>query len=110
MSSIDYYKILEIDRKADTENIKRAFRRLSLKNHPDKNSDFHNQSVNTEKFKEIVEAYEILGNSEKRRQYDLYNGYEGKGLDTYKNIDKNKNQSFSLEKNSRFNGRSSTTS
>ena len=97
-SSPDYYKILEIDRTADEGDIKRAFRRLSLKNHPDKNSELHNQSENTEKFKEIVQAYEILGNPEKRRQHDIYNGYRSTDFYAHKDKDKDKNMSFSLGK------------
>lgn len=63
----DLYKILDLDKKASYEDIKRAFRRLSLLNHPDKNA---NDPSKTEKFKQITKAYEILGNENKRNQYD----------------------------------------
>lgn len=68
----DYYKILGVDRDATQEEIKRAFRRLALKYHPDRN-----KSPDAEKkFKEISEAYAILSDPEKRRQYDMF-GFEG---------------------------------
>ena len=68
--NVDYYKILEIDKEASSEDIKRSYRRLSLKYHPDKNS---NDLEKTEKFKLITEAYTILGNIDKRKQYDMMN-------------------------------------
>jgi molecular chaperone DnaJ len=61
----DYYKILGIPRNASQEEIKRAYYRLAHKYHPDKGGD-------PEKFKEINEAYRILSDPEKRRQYDTY--------------------------------------
>lgn len=68
----DYYKILGVDRNATQEEIKRAFRRLALKYHPDRNKSPDAE----EKFKEISEAYAVLSDPEKRRQYDIF-GYEG---------------------------------
>ena len=62
----DYYKILEIDRNASKEEIKRAYRRLAMKWHPDKNQ--HDKEVAEKRFKEIGEAYEALTNPEKFRQ------------------------------------------
>ncbi len=61
----DYYKILGVERDASQEDIKRAFRRLAREHHP----DTHRGSE--EKFKEINEAYEVLRDPEKRKQYDL---------------------------------------
>jgi len=62
----DYYKILGISKGASQEDVKRAFRELAHKHHPDKaNGD-------AEKFKEINEAYQVLGNPEKRKQYDQF--------------------------------------
>lgn len=61
----DYYKILEIDEKADQETIKKAYRRLARKYHPDVSG-----KVGEDKFKDINEAYEILSNPQKRREYD----------------------------------------
>ncbi len=63
----DYYKILGVDRKATAEEIKKAFRKLAKKYHPDKNPG--NKQAE-EKFKEINEANEVLSDLEKRRKYD----------------------------------------
>ena len=65
----DYYKILEVPRSADAKEIKKAFRRLARKYHPDVNKD---NKAAEEKFKEINEAYEVLSDSEKRRMYDKF--------------------------------------
>ncbi len=63
----DYYKILDIPREASQSDIKRAYRKLALKHHPDKN-----KSPNaTKKFQDIGEAYSILSDPAKRRRYDL---------------------------------------
>ncbi len=66
----NYYDILEVSKDADEETIKKAYKRLSLKWHPDKNVD--NQEVAGEKFKKISEAYNILKDGDKRRRYDLH--------------------------------------
>lgn len=63
----DYYKILGVDKKASQDDIKKAYRKLALKYHPDKNPD--NKSAE-EKFKDIGEAYEVLKDTEKRQKYD----------------------------------------
>lgn len=63
----DYYDILGVDRDADEQEIKRAYRKLALEYHPDKNPDDPNAE---ERFKEINEAYEVLGDPEKRAKYD----------------------------------------
>ncbi len=63
----DYYNILGVDRKASEKEIKKAYRKLARKFHPDKNPD---DKKAEEKFKEINEAYEVLGNSENRSKYD----------------------------------------
>ncbi len=68
----DYYKILGVDRNATEDEIKEAYRKLALKYHPDINKSKEAE----EKFKEINEAYAVLSDSEKRRQYDAY-GPEG---------------------------------
>jgi len=63
----DYYKVLGVDRSASGDEIKRIYRKLALKYHPDKNPD---DSQAEEHFKEINEAYEVLGDSTKRAKYD----------------------------------------
>ncbi len=63
----DYYKILGVKKEATQKEIKKAFRKLAAKYHPDKNP---NNKAAEEKFKEINEANEVLGNAEKRKKYD----------------------------------------
>jgi hypothetical protein len=63
----DYYKILDISREASQSDIKRAYRKLALKYHPDKNKS----PDATKKFQDIGEAYSVLSDSAKRRRYDL---------------------------------------
>ncbi|MBT6341502.1 MAG: J domain-containing protein [Desulfobacula sp.] len=65
----DYYKILGIDKKAGASQIKKAYRKLALKYHPDKTKG---DKPLEEKFKKISEAYAVLSNPEKRNQYDTY--------------------------------------
>lgn len=64
---MDYYKILGVAPQADEDQIKQAYRRLAKKYHPDLNP---NNPEAEAKFKEIVEAYETLGDLEKRKKYD----------------------------------------
>ena len=63
----DYYQVLGVDRKATPEDIKKSFRKLAMKYHPDRNKD--NKQAE-EKFKEINEAYEVLSDPKKRERYD----------------------------------------
>lgn len=72
-SQKDYYKILGVARDASAEEIKRAFRRLAIKYHPDKNKG---DAAAAERFKEINEAYAVLSNPEKRKQYDAFGSGE----------------------------------
>jgi molecular chaperone DnaJ len=74
MSKRDYYEILGLNKNAAAEEIKRAYRRLALKYHPDRNPENHKEAE--EKFKEICEAYEILSDPQKRQTYDQF-GHEG---------------------------------
>lgn len=76
---VDYYKTLEIVRTANDAEIKKAYRKLALKWHPDKNPD--NLEEANIRFKEISEAYEVLSDDKKRRIYDQY-GKEGLMGDT----------------------------
>ena len=69
MAFIDYYKVLEVDKKATEAEIKKAFRKLARKYHPDINP---NDKDAEKKFKEINEANEVLSNTEKRKKYDAY--------------------------------------
>ncbi|MCS7297508.1 MAG: molecular chaperone DnaJ [Bacteroidia bacterium] len=78
----DYYAILGVGRDADLETIKRAYRRLALQYHPDRNPG--NREAE-ERFKEISEAYEVLSDPEKRRQYDLF-GHVGGSAPTSESI------------------------
>ena len=74
MAKRDYYETLGISRDVSSEDIKKAYRRLAVKYHPDKNRD--NSKEAEEKFKEVSEAYKILSDGEKRKIYDEY-GHAG---------------------------------
>ena len=69
----DYYEILSLERDANADDIKRAYRRMAMKYHPDRNEGDAEAEA---KFKEAAEAYEVLSDSEKRQRYDQY-GHEG---------------------------------
>ncbi len=72
MSKRDYYEVLGIDRNASKEEIKKAYRKLARKYHPDVNKAADAE----EKFKEVKEAYEVLNDDQKRAQYDQF-GHAG---------------------------------
>src|SRR3954454_2552550 len=65
----DYYEVLEVARGASTEDVKRAYRKLAVKFHPDKNPD---DPHSEEKFKELGEAYDVLMDGDKRAAYDRF--------------------------------------
>ena len=97
---MDYYRILEIKEDADFSEIKKKYRKLAIKYHPDKNPG-DDEAV--KKFREITEAYEILGDEKKRKEYDnkrkFKNGQENnknKNLKNKKNFSDN-NFSFGKE-------------
>ncbi|KAJ7948363.1 DnaJ subfamily B member like [Quillaja saponaria] len=71
---VDYYKLLQVDKNAKDEDLKKAYRKLAMKWHPDKNPN--NKKEAEAKFKQISEAYEVLSDPQKRAVYDQY-GEEG---------------------------------
>jgi molecular chaperone DnaJ len=73
MSKRDYYDILGVNKGASADEIKKAYRKMAIKYHPDKNPD---DASAEEKFKEAAEAYEVLSNDDKRARYDQF-GHEG---------------------------------
>ncbi|MDI1318173.1 DnaJ C-terminal domain-containing protein [Flavobacterium sp.] len=95
----DYYKILDIPKTASADEVKKAYRKLAVKYHPDKNKD---NKVAEEKFKEVNEAHEILKDETKRKEYDSlaedYRNYEksgGKqGFEGYSQSSRNQGASY----------------
>lgn len=71
----DYYEVLGIDKNASPEDIKKAYRKMAIKFHPDKNPD---DPTAEEKFKEAAEAYDVLSDSQKKARYDQF-GHQGMG-------------------------------
>ena len=86
MNKRDYYEILGIAKTATKDEIKKAYRKIAMQFHPDRNPD--NKEAE-EKFKEATEAYEVLGDEEKRARYDRY-GFsgmrEGQDFHGYSNV------------------------
>ncbi len=75
MAKRDYYEVLGVEKSASAQEIKKAYRKLAIKYHPDKNPD---DKEAEEKFKEAAEAYEVLSNEEKKAKYDRF-GHAGMG-------------------------------
>lgn len=73
MAKSDYYELLGVSRSATEDEVKKAYRKLAMKYHPDKNQG---DTVAEEKFKEISEAYEVLSDVQKRQRYDQF-GHDG---------------------------------
>src|SRR5215217_6361459 len=76
-SKKDYYKILSIDREAGEDDVKKAYRRLARKYHPDLNPG---DKAAEERFKSVQEAYDILSDSKKRQMYDQFGFYSDQGM------------------------------
>jgi molecular chaperone DnaJ len=93
----NYYEILGVSKDATQEEIKRAYRKLAVQYHPDKNPE------GAEKFKEIAVAYETIGDETKRQEYNnrLNNPFAGNGGMSYEDLI---NQMFGGQRNSTFNG------
>lgn len=85
MEKRDYYEVLGVEKTASQEEIKKAYRKKAVKYHPDKQSGKTKEEIAEaeEKFKEVGEAYEVLGNPEKRKEYDQFGfaGRNGNGFD-----------------------------
>jgi molecular chaperone DnaJ len=82
----DYYEVLGVKRDAAPDEIKKAYRQLALKNHPDKNPG---DPESERRFKEGAEAYEVLSDQNKRQRYDRYGhaGLEGAGVHDFRNAE-----------------------
>src|SRR3954470_11083779 len=76
MARSDYYKVLGVDKKASQDDIKKSYRKLARKYHPDTNKE----SGAEERFKQISEAYDVLGDPEKRKTYDRGGSLFGGGF------------------------------
>ena len=76
MAKRDYYEVLGVPRNASADDIKKAYRKLAMKYHPDRNRD--NPKAAEEKFKEVAEANEVLSDEQKRAAYDQF-GHAGVG-------------------------------
>ena len=82
MTKRDYYDVLGVDKSASADEIKKSYRRLAMKYHPDKNPG---DKEAEEKFKECAEAYEVLSDTQKKQRYDQYghDGLRGAGMHDY---------------------------
>ncbi len=88
MEFIDYYKILEVDKNASEDDIKKAYRKLARKYHPDLNPNDENAK---KKFQQINEANEVLGDKEKRKKFDQY-GKDWKHAEEFEKADQQRGQ------------------
>src|SRR6056297_784464 len=117
MAFIDYYKILGLSKNASQSDIKKAYRKLARKYHPDLNP---NDKIAEQKFKEINEANEVLSNPENRKKYDEYGEHwqhaeeykKAKQQEQYQRSTSNQNGGYTEEDfsdffSSMFGGRSS---
>jgi len=78
MAKRDYYEVLGVGKSAAADEVKKAYRKIAIKYHPDKNPD---NPEAEEKFKEAAEAYEVLSDAQKKQQYDQFGhaGMNGRG-------------------------------
>ena len=85
MAKRDYYEVLGVEKNASADDIKRAYRRLAIKYHPDKNPGDKEAEA---KFKECAEAYEVFSDADKRKQYDQFGheGLRGSGVHDYSHM------------------------
>ena len=88
MDFVDYYKILGVDKQATIEDIKKAYRKLARKLHPDLNP---NDKESHKKFQEVNEANEVLSDPEKRKKYDQY-GKDWQHADQFEQAKKSRQQ------------------
>ncbi|MEO8085980.1 MAG: J domain-containing protein [Bacteroidota bacterium] len=99
----DYYKVLGVVKTATSHEIKKAYHKLAVKYHPDKNP---NDKISEEKFKEVNEANEVLGNAEKRKKYDEvgehWNERQAQGFNGQQR--QNRNANYQYETGEEFNG------
>ncbi|MFC1557266.1 molecular chaperone DnaJ [candidate division KSB1 bacterium] len=86
MAKRDYYETLGVNRSAAPDEIKKAYRKVAMKYHPDRNPD---DKTAEEKFKEAAEAYEVLSNQDKKARYDQFGheGIKGTGFEGFSNFD-----------------------
>ena len=82
MDSKDYYKILGISKNASEDEIKKAYKKMALKYHPDRhvNDSAADKKAAEEKFKEVAEAYDVLSDPKKKHMYDTYGTVDGAGM------------------------------
>ena len=82
MAKRDYYEVLGVAKNASEAEIKKAYRKLAIKYHPDRNPG---DKEAEEKFKEAAEAYDVLHDAQKRQRYDQFgfNGPQGEGFDGF---------------------------
>src|ERR1700749_636291 len=86
MAKRDYYDVLGVAKNAPADEIKKAYRKMAIKYHPDKNPG---NAEAEQKFKEAAEAYEVLSDQAKRQRYDRYGhaGLEGAGVHDFRNAE-----------------------
>ncbi|MBM4042899.1 MAG: molecular chaperone DnaJ [Planctomycetes bacterium] len=87
MAKRDYYEVLGVARDASPDEVRRAFKKLALKHHPDRNPEGRKEAE--EQFRQIAEAYEVVGDPEKRRRYDQFghDGLQGTGFQHFRSMD-----------------------